>query len=1281
MCDKIFQAKSEQDQSIKDYFHSVQKFPPHVSSIMHPKANLYYGFSEDIYPMKRILTASEFFKKEKLKPRKEFIIQNPYLEDEAVNRHLQSDPPSFVIFGKPGLIYTDVASAIADAWNCVPISPVSLIHREIGAGTEKGRDIERILRLGRSLGPEVVMDLIRCRIKMRDIKHRGFVVECLPFIPNMNFDYSLCLTSDSSARYICPEFCENATQPETLEDQNTSGISSCKRQFDYEREIPRQIDEIFTAWPLKPLIIIYLICPKRDVASKCARRRVDVLTGNVFDEDEVTAQFNEKFEHDGSQTIDERLNVKDDRKLVKQISDIKRNIEAQCDLYERLALPVIDKWILAHDPQCVIRVDGRGSVQQIIQNLKARLHSLAVQPSIVPKKMINKNDANFLPETSPGTSFNNKFTEKFIEEVFEILKRREVVSSRFPWRLSAWKFYCPVELAQGRSVKGKHAIRFLSRIYFLSSRKNENLFVENPRLFLSPPNPRPVCKIAVFGSKYAGKSELCARLAEVFDGTVISVSEIVKYFIEQREDGPIRKADAIIRRIQEVPDEELEDELRRDGGYVVDGMCADAEIWRKVVEANIAFEDVVLLYEDEPYTYLLNKFRSFSYFRDFVQEAEYEDAEWEYLEHLTQFESEWTRFEEQIPELRKIIIKCNLLDIEDVAEYVINYIKRRFDIETSIDIEKKEEETILEEPTGNKAYLADENVEEGERKYPAYIDFETAERLLDCGYYFLSSFGRWCPVQIYTGKINIQMFLPMKARGQIFPIVCPPYIYFLAGEEALSAFLNDPSKYLERIFRPALLPLRISIVGPPKCGKTTLANRFAKTYGMKVITRGKALRHMLKFYPWTESALTVEDHLRAGRIAPIESVTRAIEMISLGSSSSITQGFILDGCPLNRREAEQLIVLGIQPMIVLDLQANLEFCLQCLSRNNDMKRPLNFSASFLSHCYAKWQADQANFRDWLKRFSQNVVHLDATRSKWHVWTRADKAVRSRFADIALYFREANLDKVHSLKHMCVSPYEFRSRQSKYESYCPVCLFHDDILKASDQLVDSQGMVQFREYFYWICPRHINVFVENPLLHLPPVNTASLPDERPRKLEEIVDVEHACWARRFRGGGFCLVTYVDSLSDRTLTKGRPDLGAILKDKVYLFCSEECRKKFLARHNKYSETDIELFCEVPELRSLPDVEFLKQRVTKALIEVVNHVAARRPKLVGLSAAVSVAIYIGVYLKTHNAKANPVEVDLYDAASKRITEQNRIIEIVTDAMKKKPNPHVQALPNYFV
>lgn len=1343
MCDKLKKQRQDQAEkvSVDESFitrksflqligdsYCVQKISAYVpSSIVYPKANLYYALAEDIHPMKRIVAVSKFFEKflPQAVPHKEpFMNRDSYSEDEAVNHYLRTDPPSFVIFGKPGLDHANVASAVADAWNCVLISPTLLIREEIDTGTDKGRYMERILRLGRSIGPEILTNLIQCRVKMRDVKHRGYVIGCLPFIPNnVRFDYSSYSTPVLDADDICPEFCVNATIElhEAHEDRITSDNLGCKIQFDYEREISRQIDEIFTIWPRKPLIIIYLVCPKQDVANKSARRRMDYLTGDILDENEFTMRLSESERDESDTSLDfsqvaNELIADDDRRLVRIISDMTRNIETQCDIYERLALPVIDKWILAHNPQHVVRVDGRSSVRRILEILNTHLHTLALLPSILPKGMIEQNDVYFL-ETSPEMNLSDGLAEKSAEEAFEILRRRKVVSLRFPWRLSAWKFYCPVELAQGRTVKGlsKHAVRFLNKMFFLSSQEAKNLFIENPRTFLLPPNPRPTCKIAVFGPKYAGKSKLSTRLAEVFGGTVINVDEIVKEVVKQREKYPFQefyendsnvqvslkpidisvdeKADIIIQNIKRIPDEKLEDEFRRDGGYVVDGMCMDIEVWRKIVDdANIVFEDVVILFEEEPYAYLLNRFRTFSHLDDFIDGAEvddeehrvlHEDAEWEYLEHLTRFESEWTRFEEQISEFTGNVIKCNLADIEDVVEYVVNYIRQRFDVVTAMNVEEKNKKNEILEETAivkNGTNLADEDVEKKEGKNFTYtIDLATAERLLDCGYYFLSSFGRWCPVQMYTNAIPIPMFLPMKARGHIFPVIRRPYIYFIAGEEALSVFLNNPSKYLMQDLRPSFLPLRISIIGPPKCGKSTLANRFARTYGMKVITRGKALRHILKYYPWTESARIIEDQLRTGQAVSIESVTRAIEMLSIGSRAA-TQGYILDDCPSNRKETEQLTILGIQPMIVLDFKADLEFCLECLSwDNDDTKSPLNFSNDFLSRRYADWQTGQASFRDWLKKFSQNVVELDATKSKWYVWTRADYVVRSRFADISLYFREADLDKVHSLKYMCVSPYEFRSRQSRYESYCSVCLFHENILKTPDQLVINQGMVQFREYFYWVCPRHMDAFVMDPLRYLSSV-TASLLDEPPRILQQIVDTEHACWAQRLQVGGLCLVTYVDGLPDRKLTPGRVDLGVILKDKVYLFCSEECREKFLARHDKYSETDIAFPRELPpiDVRRLPDLGFLEQTVAKTLVEATNLVAARRPKIFGLSAAVSAAIYIGVYLKTHNVTEISTEMDIYEAASKRIAGQNKIIEIVTDTMRKKLNPYVSVPKN---
>ncbi|EFN60680.1 Uncharacterized protein C6orf224 [Camponotus floridanus] len=1279
---------------------------PAPSTIKYPKANLYYASAEDIHPAKRIISASKFFDEQKFVShfacKERFINQDSNLEDEAVNYYLRTEPPSFVIFGKPGLHRRNLALAIADIWNCVFISPVSLVQQEIDAGTEKGQYMERILRSGKSIKPNITMNLIRYRIKKRDVKHRGYVIECLPFIPSvddMNFD--------SSSRPIvnmdgtCPEFCETTTSEENCEayeDSITPNNIRYETQYKYELEIRRQIDEMFLTWPRKPVIIIYLVCPKRDVMSRSEHWRIDLSTGDIIDTNEFARPLNDESDtsYDFSQVANE--SITDNRRLVNRTF----GVEMQCELYERLALPVIDKWVLAHDPQFVIRVDGRSSTRRILQILKIRLCTLALQPSILPKRMIVQDDAHFLETPA---KINSK---RSTEEVFEVLRQREVVSPAFPWKLSAWKFYCPVALAQGRTMKGlsKHAVRFLNKIFFLSSEEAANLFIENPRTFLLPPNPRPACKIAIFGPKYAGKSQLGARLAEAFGGTVINVDGIMTKLIKQREESLNQKndsnvqislelidksvdekADIIVQNIKEIPDLKLEDELRRDGGYVVDGMCVNVEIWRKIIDAGIVFEHIIVLFENEPYDYLLNKFRNFFYLDNSVRKIDYdieagqeeyrmlrENAEQDYLEHLTRFASEWIKFEKEILEFEGHLIICNLADIQDATEYVINHIKSRFNVSVNAREKDQENETQREETAAveMETNLATANAEERGN----VIDLETAEQLLNCGYFFFSAFGRWCPVQVYTNKIPVQMFLPMKARGRIFPVIRHPYIYFLAGEEALSLFLNDPSKYQTLDSRLSLIPLRISIIGPPKCGKTTLASRFAKTYGMKIITPLKAMRHMLKYYPWTESARKIEDELRAGRPASIESITRAIEMFSIGPRAA-TQGYILDDCPSSRQEAEQLALLGMQPMIIFDLKADFEFCLECLSWGNhvEAEESVNFSVDPLSQRYEKWQVGQASFRDWQKKFSQNVIELDATKSKWYVWTRADHAMRSRFADVILYFNEADLEKVHSLKHMCVSPFEFRWRQSRYESYCPVCLRLEKFLKTSGRLVDSSGMVQFREHFYWICPQHIDAFVEDPLQYVSPANETSLLDERPRILEEVADAEHACWAQRLQVGGLCPVTYVDGLPDRKLMQGRSDLGAIFKGKVFLFCSEECREKFLAQYYKYIEADIPFPREV---KMLSDIDFLEQTIARVLVEAVNLIAVCRPKIFGLSAAVSAAIYIGVYLKRHNTSEKLREMDIYEVVSERMAGQHKIIEIVTNTMKKKINPYV-SLPKY--
>nr|XP_034178651.1 adenylate kinase 9-like [Osmia lignaria] len=1762
MCDESSRREKREPQKIDDeefyadpsfiikksFFRLIKGHPreeyvpwwPNSHRCLYPKPNSYYAFHEDTNPFTRFSAKCESRRYGNVQPHFEppkepYTIRDPYSENEAKRKYLGSTPTSFVILGKPDLNTTKLATMIANSWHCILISPMVLIKDEIEKSTETGKILADILKTGERLGPQIVMSLIANRLNKRDVFHRGYVVEGVPLIPNEILDYSSYSRSSNEqsnventfqklTKLYEPSFqkiCSTMAEFPIFSDQEFKN-KKCQVKPKYEDFIVNQIEDIFTTWPIKPSIIIYAMCPDADVVIKREHFRIDPSTDRIvdtsllgmsrnietlFSRNKEVNDMNISFELYQELMNEERILDEHQKKyLLKRISDTKSNVEVQCKLYKRFALPVIEKLILFHNPQNVIRVDGRTPASRMFQIIVTRLRMLPLPRVILPRKYTNR--IGFEGE-SPEDELLEEFEGKSNEEAFQDLANKETISPLYPWQLSPWRFLCPVELTRGTTTEGtpKHAVRFMNNVFFLSSPEAADLFIENPRTFLFPFSPRPTCKIAVFGPKYSGKSELSGKLAHMFRGTIINVNEIVKPLVNVDSDISIyspddvlleEKTDTIVKSIQDVPKEEVDIEIWRDGGYIVDGMYPNVESWKRIVEdSKIIFEDVVLLFDEDPYEYLLTKWHNIhdmkeyielkgeynEYLEDTISESkgdEYDDDDEEaeesqglidYLRHIRQFEIDWENVRETVTNTCQNLILCNLKTISNVSDYVIKRIKNRYmdkarimtdeekerekdlaeyialtdtedlDEEEELEGEKTTELDVKEDTrrlgdTGyycpvallrynvfrrgkeefsaifmNKIYLLSsaaaleeflrgpqelnlpfrkplpqippfrvsiigplgsgksilsgniareyglahidhcdaftdymknrgmpaisdrdiiispenllekvelpedldddryncdaatmqtfvqrywrtggtlskkmlqecvliffeglynecgvvldhfpscpQNVQDAlknctipeividlrcgkdtvikrtlptlladwkdrleekqriederyEKELEAYIekqetwidkmldemldqheaeeessmddnfeseatvlnreeleeiwlrehpepvlftdwedfeevkqriehdfeemyedefqklnatqielenesipyvsvsaegneeqvlsqvlqildplfyrdlsfiektytiDLETAETLLDCGYYLPSSFGCWCPVQLHENKIPLQMFLPLEAQQEVYPVIYRQFVYFLGGKEAHSAFSRNPLKYLEQDSCAPVVPFRLSIIGPPKCGKTTLARRFANTYGLKIITRGTAMRHLVKYFSWTDSARFMESRLRAGHIAPEETVSRSVEMYSI-DPASISQGFVLDGFPTTRAEYEQLTFLGIQPMIVLDLKADLSFCLECLSYEADRTtKPMNFSNSFLKHRYLNWEIDQGNFREWLKKFIQNVIEIDATKSTWYVWTRAEQEVCSRYIHVRTYFRESDYDKVHALKFMSVSPYEFKIRQSGFESYCPLCLYQENSLRTTGPPADHRGMFQYREHFYWICLRHTNEFVKNPQKHLPPINTAHLPENRPRILTEIVDMEHPCWARRLQVGGFCLVTYVENLPNRRLVPGNTNLGVLYQDNVYLFCTEECREKFLAQNDRYANVDIKFLHTLPPItiKQLPTLGFLKESVAKWIVEAVNQVSVKRPKIPGLSCSASAAIYIGVYLKTHNPSgAN--ELKIYSEVRRRMIGYDNIIRVATRTMKKKLNPFVR-------
>lgn len=108
-------------------------------------------------------------------------------------------------------------------------------------------------------------------------------------------------------------------------------------------------------------------------------------------------------------------------------------------------------------------------------------------------------------------------------------------------------------------------------------------------------------------------------------------------------------------------------------------------------------------------------------------------------------------------------------------------------------------------------------------------DSEDIEGEEDSGPPTVSRFGDtagYCPVSLYNNGVL------WKGKEE-FQALYDNKLYFLSNEEALDEFLENPRKYIPLKEPPKLFPpLRICVIGPIGAGKTTLAKKLAKHYGL-----------------------------------------------------------------------------------------------------------------------------------------------------------------------------------------------------------------------------------------------------------------------------------------------------------------------------------------------------------------------------------------------------------------------------------------------------------------
>ncbi|XP_055005398.1 adenylate kinase 9 isoform X2 [Boleophthalmus pectinirostris] len=517
-----------------------------------------------------------------------------------------------------------------------------------------------------------------------------------------------------------------------------------------------------------------------------------------------------------------------------------------------------------------------------------------------------------------------------------------------------------------------------------------------------------------------------------------------------------------------------------------------------------------------------------------------------------------------------------------------------------------------------------------------------AHKLLSSSYKYCSAFGFWDPVQLYNERDIIHPQLWPFDRS--YPLIFNHFVYFFESKENRNTFILNPLKYIRQPKPTPSLPIRLAVIGPPKSGKTTVAEMFARKYGLTRLSIGCALRMMLETHEHTDLGVQIKNYLNQGQIVPDELAIQALETVLMCSVYNV-QGYVLDGFPMTIKQAQLMASRSIIPMVVAELKLDtLEVSKRGL-RDKMKPKPylMHNSAEILLIRNSCFKQEAELIRKYFQQQHKNWIPLDATKSKWWIWKNILKEVSKCVKNIHNYLQRTHSGQAASINRMCITPEELQRQIGRFGYYCPVCLvLENHLVDCSDTTDLTHDAAEYRGHYYTMCEeKHLEMFLETPeqFAALDSRYTLPPPHLLPKKLNGI-QVKNK-FPQQIELRGFCPVTYRDGKqSYEALVHGNAEYAVEYRERIYVFETQQKQGKFLRTPEMYWDQrlpeKIPPLCEPVPVSSFPNLGYLEQGVAVSVIKAVTAVGCLKPKYPFLSVQKSALLYVAYYLKAFNPRS---------------------------------------------
>ncbi|XP_047004800.1 adenylate kinase 9-like [Schistocerca americana] len=254
--------------------------------------------------------------------------------------------------------------------------------------------------------------------------------------------------------------------------------------------------------------------------------------------------------------------------------------------------------------------------------------------------------------------------------------------------------------------------------------------------------------------------------------------------------------------------------------------------------------------------------------------------------------------------------------------------------------------------------------------------------------------------------------IALLLRTLYFSPITKMIIFLRTSKENCDLFMKDPMKYINQESYIPNLPIKLAIIGPPKSGKSKLAEELSREFGVKVVTPGQSLRYTLEEIPASSLSIAIEEKLRSGAHVPSYLLVPSIEVATMVPRGA-TQGFVLDGFPNTEEESQLLENLGIIPYIFIILQYSSrtsEKNLKKLSANLYREAPI-YSAELLHYKYNSWKEAITKNLARLGFENKNLLFITEDNSKWKSYQDIKKKIFVVMNSYNKYFQ--GIGKGHS----------------------------------------------------------------------------------------------------------------------------------------------------------------------------------------------------------------------------------------------------------------------------